>query len=374
MTDQLARILPGVQKPARYVGGEYNEIIKDKQSVTTRVAFCFPDTYEIGMSNLGMRILIRHHERDARCLVRARLRPLGRHGGRDALRAHQLPLFALESGDPLAEFDIIGFSIGYEMSLYQYAQYAGAGRAIPLRSADRPGLHTSSSSPGAPAPITRSPWPTLSTSSAWARGRTLTRELIALLNRPGRSEGWAKQQYLRPRPPELEGVYVPSFYTHDLSVGDGALTAITPAGRRPGNGPQAHCPGSGQAAYYPAKTIVPSTEIVHDRVRCWRCSGAASGAAGSVRRATSTARSGPAAPRRCCARQEAMLLGLRLPGDDPLLPAPPATIRQLERLCDGLLEFCEHHGRSTSPCPPCGRTTSPWISDAAATAGPQERA
>ena len=57
MTDQLARILPGVQKPARYVGGEYNEMIKDKQSVTTRVAFCFPDTYEIGMSNLGMRIL-----------------------------------------------------------------------------------------------------------------------------------------------------------------------------------------------------------------------------------------------------------------------------------------------------------------------------
>ena len=71
MTDLINRILPKVQKPARYTGGEYNEIIKDKSQVELRVAFCFPDTYEIGMSNVGMRILYG-------------LCPMGRHGGGDA--------------------------------------------------------------------------------------------------------------------------------------------------------------------------------------------------------------------------------------------------------------------------------------------------
>ena len=138
MTDQLARILPGVQKPARYVGGEYNEIIKDKQSVTTRVAFCFPDTYEIGMSNLGMRILygIMNEMPGVWCE-----RVFAPWGDMDAaLRAHQLPLFALESKDPLTAFDLIAFTIGYEMSytnILNMLQLAG----IPLRSADRPGLN-----------------------------------------------------------------------------------------------------------------------------------------------------------------------------------------------------------------------------------------
>ena len=169
MTDQLARILPGVQKPARYVGGEYNEIIKDKQFVTTRVAFCFPDTYEIGMSNLGMRILygIMNEMPGVWCE-----RVFAPWGDMDAaLRAHQLPLFALESKDPLAAFDIIAFTIGYEMSytnILNMLQLAG----IPLRSARTGRGSTSLSSPGAPAPITRSPWPILSTSSAWARART----------------------------------------------------------------------------------------------------------------------------------------------------------------------------------------------------------
>ncbi len=169
MTDQLARILPGVQKPARYVGGEYNEIIKDKQSVTTRVAFCFPDTYEIGMSNLGMRILygIMNEMPGVWCE-----RVFAPWGDMDAaLRAHQLPLFALESKDPLAAFDIIAFTIGYEMSytnILNMLQLAG----IPLRSADRPGLDQLIIAGGTCAYNPESPWLILSTSSAWARART----------------------------------------------------------------------------------------------------------------------------------------------------------------------------------------------------------
>ena len=81
MDKRLERILPSVQKPARYTGGEYNEIIKNKADVKLRMAFCFPDVYEIGMSNLGMRILYGY-------LVRARVCALGRYGGEDAREQH----------------------------------------------------------------------------------------------------------------------------------------------------------------------------------------------------------------------------------------------------------------------------------------------
>ena len=94
MDKRLERILPRVQKPARYVGGEFNAIMKDKSKVDTRVAFCFPDTYEIGMSNLGMRILYGVMN-NIEGVVRALLRPLGRHGAGDA-RARRAALRAGE--------------------------------------------------------------------------------------------------------------------------------------------------------------------------------------------------------------------------------------------------------------------------------------
>ena len=93
MTDLLHRILPGVQKPARYVGGEYNQIVKDKADVDTRVAFCFPDTYEIGMSNLGMRILYGiMNDMDGVWCERV-FAPWG--DMEDAMRQNGLPLYAL---------------------------------------------------------------------------------------------------------------------------------------------------------------------------------------------------------------------------------------------------------------------------------------
>ena len=113
MKDLLQRILPTVQKPARYTGGEYNEIKKDLSQVRVRVAFCFPDTYEIGMSNIGMRILYGvMNEMDGVWCERV-FTPWG--DMEEAMRAHQLPLWALESQDPVKDFDMIAFTIGYEM-------------------------------------------------------------------------------------------------------------------------------------------------------------------------------------------------------------------------------------------------------------------
>ena len=137
MTDLLQRILPTVQKPARYTGGEFNEIQKDLKDVRVRVAFCFPDTYEIGMSNLGMRILYGvMNEMDGVWCERV-FAPWG--DMQKAMEMHQLPLWALESQTPVKDFDMIAFTIGYEMC---YANILNMLRlsGVLLHSKDRDGL------------------------------------------------------------------------------------------------------------------------------------------------------------------------------------------------------------------------------------------
>ena len=134
MTNLLQRILPTVQKPARYTGGEYNEIIKDPAQVRVQVAFCFPDTYEIGMSNVGMRILYGvMNEMDGVWCQRV-FAPWGDMEA--AMRQHKLPLWALESKQPVKEFDMIAFTVGYEMcysNIFYMLELAG----IPVTTAAR---------------------------------------------------------------------------------------------------------------------------------------------------------------------------------------------------------------------------------------------
>ena len=113
MTDTFHRILLNVQKPARYLGGEYNQIVKDRADVDVRVAFCFPDTYEIGMSNIGMRILYGVMNEMEGVWCERVFAPWG--DMETEMRKHGLPLWALESHDPVSAFDLIAFTIGYEM-------------------------------------------------------------------------------------------------------------------------------------------------------------------------------------------------------------------------------------------------------------------
>ena len=137
MDKRLERILPRVQKPARYTGGEYNQIIKNKDEVELRLAFCFPDTYEIGMSNLGMKILYKTMNSLPFVWCERAFAPWGDMYGE--MKKAGMPLYALESGDSLAEFDVLAFSIGYEMAyttVLDMLDMAG----VPLRSADRPDL------------------------------------------------------------------------------------------------------------------------------------------------------------------------------------------------------------------------------------------
>ena len=114
MTNKLQRILPTVQKPARYTGGEYNEIQKDLGDVRVRVAFCFPVTYEIGMSNVGMRILYGVMNQMDGVWCERVFAPWS--DMEEAMVQNDLPLWALESQDPVRDFDMLAFTIGYEMS------------------------------------------------------------------------------------------------------------------------------------------------------------------------------------------------------------------------------------------------------------------
>ena len=192
MTNLLERILPTVQKPARYVGGEYNEIRKDRSAVRTRVAFCFPDTYEIGMSNIGMRILYGiMNEIDGVWCERV-FAPWG--DMEEAMRKHHLPLFALESHDAVAEFDLIAFTIGYEMSytnILNMLDLAG----IPLHSKDRTGLKNLVIAGGTCA-YNPEPLADFIDLFSLGEGEDLTVELLNLYQQ-AQQEGWDKAAFLK---------------------------------------------------------------------------------------------------------------------------------------------------------------------------------
>jgi len=137
MDKLLRRILPSVQKPARYVGGEFGQTIKNDDEVRVHVAFCFPDTYEIGMSNVGMRILYGIMNKMDGVWCQRVFAPWG--DMEEQMRKHQIPLYALESKRPVSAFDMIAFTLGYEMSytnVLNMLDLAG----IPLYAKDRNGL------------------------------------------------------------------------------------------------------------------------------------------------------------------------------------------------------------------------------------------
>ena len=258
MDKRLERILPRVQKPARYVGGEYNAVIKDKGTVDTRIAFCVPDTYEIGMSNLGMRILYGVMNQMDGVWCERVFAPWG--DMEEEMRKADMPLFALESGDPITNFDIVAFSVGYEMAFTAILNMLDLAK-IPLRSAQRDGL-TPLVIAGGTAMYNAEPIADFIDLVSLGEGENITVELVEL-HRKARREGWSKAEFLRAAA-QLDGIYVPSLY--DISYhDDGTVSAITPRDGAPAVVTKRIVHDMNKA-YFPVNTIVPSTEIVQDRV------------------------------------------------------------------------------------------------------------
>ena len=257
MTELLQRILPTVQKPARYTGGEFNEIKKDLADVRVRVAFCFPDTYEIGMSNVGMRILYGVMNQMDGVWCERVFAPWG--DMENAMRAHDLPLWALESQNPVKDFDMIAFTIGYEMA---YSNILNMLRlsGVPLRSKDRHELKNIVFAGGVCA-FNPEPLADFIDFFSLGEGEDITVEIVSLYDR-AKAEGWSKDAFLR-EVAKIDGVYVPSFYRHEYKA-DGTLAAIVPQEGVPGVVTKRIVEDLDKA-YWPTKMIVPSTEIVHDR-------------------------------------------------------------------------------------------------------------
>jgi len=257
MTELLQRILPTVQKPARYTGGEFNEIKKNPDDVRVRVAFCFPDTYEIGMSNVGMRILYGvMNEMDGVWCERV-FAPWG--DMEEAMRKHNLPLWALESQDPVKDFDMIAFTVGYEMSysnILNMLRLAG----IPLHSDQRKDLKNIVFAGGV---CTFNPEPLAPFVDFFSlgEGEEITQEIIALYD-CAKAEAWSKDTFLQ-EVAKIPGIYVPSFYRHEYNE-DGTLAAIVPHNGAPRKITKRIIENLDES-YWPTKTIVASTEIVHDR-------------------------------------------------------------------------------------------------------------
>ena len=331
MDKRLERILPRVQKPARYTGGEYNQIIKDRGSVSLRVAFCFPDTYEIGMSNLGMSIL--YHTMNSLDYVWCE-RVFAPWGDMyEEMKRAQIPLYALESGDSLDQFDVLAFSVGYEMAyttVLDMMDQAG----LPLRSADREMLLPLVFAGGSAA-VNAEPMADFMDLFVIGEGEEMNNELLALLKQ-AKEEGWSKRVFLR-RAAQIEGVYVPSLYEISYQE-DGTVSEIRAKDGAPEKVTKRIVIDL-DSSPYPVNPIVPSTEVVHDRVNLELFRGCVRGCrfcqAGYIYRPIRAKKP------ETLIRQGIESLENTGHEDVTLLSLSTSDYRQLPALCDGLLEYCE---------------------------------
>jgi len=260
--DRYAHLLKNVEKPGRYIGGEYGEVVKDKNSVDLRFCFCFPDIYEIGMSNLGMKILTAILNNTDYCWCERCFAPWA--DMEEQLRKTKTPLFALESGDPLTEFDIIGFTLQYELS-YTNALNMLDLAGIPLYAADRGDDLNAYPLIIAGGPCAYNPEPLAPFFDLFAIGEgEESLPELAELYLECKKQNMKKSDFLR-KAARLEGCYVPSLYEVTY-LADGRIDKVTPKYDDVPAKVKKRVVQDLDKAYYPTQPTVPYLEVVHDRI------------------------------------------------------------------------------------------------------------
>jgi len=253
---ELDRLLARVQKPARYSGGEWNSVSKDWEGTEIKIAFAFPDVYEVGMSHLGLQILYNTVNRRTDTLMERVFAPWG--DMEDLLRQSRIPLLSLESQRPLGDFDILAFTLQYEMSftnILNILDLAG----IPLRSSDR-----LSGFPlviaGGPCAFNPEPMAEFIDVFAIGEGEELFHDIINVY-KSVRSRG--KDQLLRELA-MIQGIYVPGLYQVSYNS-DGSVLEVSPREGAPVRVSKRVVQDYDRVTF-PENPIVPNTSVVHDRI------------------------------------------------------------------------------------------------------------
>lgn len=257
MNKKAEKLLSMVQKPGRYTGGELNSVIKNPEDVDIRFAFCFPDTYEIGMSHLGMKILysLLNKREDTWCeRVFAPWVDM-----EELMRKNDVPLFALESSDEIKDFDVIGFTLQYELcytNVLNMLDLAG----VPVRSADRKSL-TPLVIGGGPCVCNAEPIADFFDLTLPGEGEEVLNELMDLF-KEYKKKGASKEDFLKAAA-KIEGVYVPSFYEFSYND-DNTIKSVTPSNGAPER-VKKRIISDLDTVFYPESFVVPFIDIVHDR-------------------------------------------------------------------------------------------------------------
>ncbi len=258
LKDKIEKLLLQVRTPSRYIGGELNSVVKDKSKVDLRFAFCFPDTYEIGMSHLGMKILYSlTNSRENYWCERVFAPDVDFE---ELMRKNDIPLYGLESLEPIKDFDFIGFTIQYEMcytNVLNMLDLAG----VPVKAFDRTALAPIVVAGG---PCVCNPEPLVDFIDIFiiGEGEEVNLELMDLYAEM-KKKGASKQEFLEAAA-EIDGIYVPSLY--DVSYNeDGTVKTFTPNNAHAKPVVRKRIIKDFDKVFYPDSFVVPYSEIVHDR-------------------------------------------------------------------------------------------------------------
>ncbi|MBQ1195206.1 MAG: TIGR03960 family B12-binding radical SAM protein [Clostridia bacterium] len=253
-------LLRSVQKPGRYSGGEYGQIIKDKEKIKARFAFCFPDSYEIGMSNLGMRILygVLNQSDDVWCeRVFAPWQDMTAK-----LREKNILLTAHESGDNVRDFDFLGFTLQYEMcytNILNVLELSG----IPLLASER-GEDFPIVIGGGPCAVNPEPIADFFDLFNIGEGEEMLPEIVALYVKMKES-GASKREFLLEAARTISGVYVPSLYDVEYND-DGTVKSYTPNDEGVPASVKKRIVENLDTMYFPEAVVMPYLETVQDRI------------------------------------------------------------------------------------------------------------
>lgn len=252
-------ILNKVQKAARYTGGELGSVIKNKDEVDIRFAFCFPDVYEVGMSHLGLKILYHQLNERADSWVERVFAPW--EDMETLMRENNIPLFALESKDPINEFDFVGFTLQYEMCYTNVINMLELG-GIPLLSSER-----SENDPfvccGGPCTYNPEPLADFVDFFIIGEGEEVNSEVFDVY-KEWKHSGGTREDFLK-SVVKIQGIYVPSFYDVEYND-DETVKAYIPKYDFVPKTVKKRIIEDMDSVYYPDRFIVPYMDIVHDRI------------------------------------------------------------------------------------------------------------